>query len=103
MNQRWALRQHSCKPLCPACSDLIAAEIEVHQLPALRQHYSKPLGPACSEIIIAAEIKVRQRWTLSQNSCKPLYIFSFHITLRQLECADAAPCCHQFELPKNEL
>jgi hypothetical protein len=34
---------------------------------------------------------VRQRWALRQHSCKPLSILFLHVTLRQLECADAAP------------
>ncbi len=70
--------------------DISGAEIEVHQLLALSQHSCKPLCPVCSEIIIVAEIKVRQRWALLQHSCKPLCIVSFHFTERQRECADAA-------------
>jgi hypothetical protein len=46
---------------------------------------------------------VRQRWALRQHSCKNLGILSFHVTARQLECADAAPGCHQWELPHHDL
>jgi hypothetical protein len=53
---------------------------------------------------IVAEIKVQQRlgWALRQHSCKNLCIFSYHFTVRQLECGDAAPGCHRRELPENE-
>jgi hypothetical protein len=51
----------SLKPPSPDSADVIATEIEVHQLPALLQH-----------------------------SCKPLCIWSDNFTLRQLECRDAA-------------
>jgi hypothetical protein len=103
VSQRWALRQHSCKPVCPVCSNVIATEIEVRQLPALPQNSCKPLCPGCSEIRIVADIKVRQRWALRQHFCKPVCILSFHFTLRQLECGDEAPRCHRRELPQNEL
>jgi hypothetical protein len=43
VSQRWALRQHSCKPLCHCCSNPIEAEIKVNQCWALRQHLCKPL------------------------------------------------------------
>jgi hypothetical protein len=78
VNQRGTLSQHSCKPLCPACSNFIVSEIEVHQLQALPQHSCKPLCPACSEIRITTEIKVHQRWSLHQHFCKPCCILSFH-------------------------
>jgi hypothetical protein len=61
VNQRWTLRKHSCKPLCPSIADLIVTEMEVHQ-----------------------------RWALRHHSCKALYILDFHVTVIQLECADAA-------------
>ncbi len=52
------------------------AEIEVHQLPALSQHFFKHSLPPqlrnTAEIMIAAEIKVSQRWALHQHFCKTL-------------------------------
>ena len=82
MRQRLALPKHSCKPLCPGCSEFrIAAEIKVRQRWALRQQSCKPLCSGCSEAgaagneVIFAEIKVvSQRWALCQHSCKPLCI-----------------------------
>ncbi len=59
--------------------------------------------PKMVELMIAAEIKVRQRRALRQNFCKPLCILSFHFTARQFECDDAAPGCHCHELPENEV
>ena len=40
--------------------------------------------------VIYEAIEMSQRWALHQHS-KPLCILSFHFTLRQLECRDAAP------------
>ncbi len=37
------------------------------------------------QINIVVDIKVRQRCTLRQNFCKPLFILSLHTTSRQLE------------------
>jgi hypothetical protein len=92
MSQRWALPQHSGKTLCPGCFDAIASEIEVSQRSAMRQHSCKPpcAVAGCYEIRIAAETKVRQRWALRQHSRKPLCIFPFHFTARQLECGECA-------------
>jgi hypothetical protein len=45
---------------------------------------------------------VRQRWALRQHFCKPIGILYFHSTTRRLECADAAPGCHQCELHQDE-
>ncbi len=70
-------------------SNVIAFEIEVLQLPALSQHSCKSLCPVFFKIEIAAEIQMSQRWTLCQHS-KSLFMLSFYIALRQLECADAA-------------
>jgi hypothetical protein len=67
------------------------------------EHSCKTLCPSCSDKTIAAEIKVHQRWALLQHSCKPLCILSFHFTARQLECGDAALGCQLFQLPENEL
>ena len=88
VRQDCALPQHSCKTFCPSLADPIVMEIEVHQLPALPQDSCKPLCPGCSEAIIASEVKVHQRWALLQQSCKPLCIWSFHFTLRKLQCGD---------------
>ena len=61
VSQRCALRQHSCKPLCPGCSEIrIAAEIKMRQRWALRQHSCKTLCPVWSDLIVA-EIEVSQR------------------------------------------
>ena len=103
MHQLPALRKHSCKPLCSACSNVIVAHVEVSQLPTLTQHSYNPLCPDCSETRFATEVKVHQRWSLRQHSCKTLCICSFHFTLRQLECCDSTPDCHRRELPQNEL
>jgi hypothetical protein len=59
---------------------LIAANIEVHQLPALSQHSCKPLCSVCSKIKIVTET-----------------------TALQLECDDVPAGCHRRELPQNEL
>ena len=60
MRQRCALRQHSCKTLCPVWSNAMIVEIEVIQRwPALLQ----TLYP-CIADVIAAEIEVSQRWAL---------------------------------------
>ena len=91
VRQRCAPPQHSCKALCPGIVDPIIAEIEASQRWALCQPSGKrPLCPGCSEVVIVAEIKVRQLWALHQHSCKALCILSFHVTARQLECADVA-------------
>jgi hypothetical protein len=52
-----ALSQHSCKALCPACADVIAAEIEVSQRCALRQQ--------CTATILTQHTKVFTRLILS--------------------------------------
>ena len=52
VHQRCALRQHSCKPLCPAWSDVIATNIEVSQRCALRQHSVKTLCPSIADPIV---------------------------------------------------
>jgi hypothetical protein len=77
------------KPPSTDSADVIGAEIEVSQRSALRKHSCKPLCPVCSNII-AFEIEVSQRWAVLQHSCKPLCILSFHSTVRQLECGDEA-------------
>jgi hypothetical protein len=55
---------------------------------------------------LAGHCVVRPRWALRrplrQHSCRPLCM-SFHFTVRQLECADAAPSCRHHELPPHEL
>jgi tRNA pseudouridine55 synthase len=48
-------------------ADFIVAEIEVSQRCALRQRSCKPLCPVCEDMIVA-EIEVSQRWTLHQHS-----------------------------------
>ncbi len=76
----WCRTRRSCYAILTimlrrACSNFIATEIKVHQLPALSQHF-----------------------------CKTLCILSFHFTARQLECADAAhPGCRHRELPHHDL
>ena len=50
---------------------VIDTKIEVSQHCALPPHSSKTLCPGCSDII-AAEIQVGQRWAQPQDSCKPL-------------------------------
>jgi hypothetical protein len=51
VHQRSALRQHSWKPLCPGCSNVIAAEIEVGQRRARRLHSCKTLCPSLANLI----------------------------------------------------
>jgi hypothetical protein len=90
VSQRCALPEHSCQTLCPGIADLIAAEIEVHQLPALSQPSCKTLCPGIVDVI-GTEIKVHQRSALRQNSsCKPLCMWSCNFTAAQFECGDAA-------------
>ena len=69
VSQRCALRQHSCKALCPACTNPIAVEFEVSQRWALPQHSCKTLCPSIADVI-AAEIEVSQRSEMCQHSCK---------------------------------
>jgi hypothetical protein len=54
-------------PLVPDSADVTAAEFEVSQCCALRQHSCKALCPVWSDVIVA-EIEVRQRWALPQHS-----------------------------------
>jgi hypothetical protein len=98
VRQRWALRQHSCKAHCPVWSDVIATEIDVHQLLALSQHSCKPICPGRSESKIAAEIKVRQRWALSQLL---RLVLSFHTPTARVS-ASRYSSCHHRELPHHE-
>ena len=44
-----------------------------------------------------------QRWALRQHSCKGLSLLSFHVTIRQLEFADASPDCHHRQRSHHEL
>jgi hypothetical protein len=104
VSKRCGLRQHSCKALCTAWPDPIAAEIEVSQRCDLCQHSNKTLCPRWSEIHeIAVKIEVHQLPALSQHSCKLLRILFCHVSARQLECAHAAPGCHQWQLPHHDL
>ena len=45
---------------------------------------------------------MRQRWALCKHSSKSLYILSFDVSARQVECVDSAPDCHQWELSIHE-
>jgi hypothetical protein len=53
VSQRWALLQHSCKPIYPACADFIVAELEViqHSCKAFYPNIVDP-GPVCSVFIV---------------------------------------------------
>ena len=72
VRQRWALRQHSCKTLCPVGFNPVVTKIEVSQRWALPQHSCKTLCPSMADVTVN-DIKVHQRWALCQHSsCKPL-------------------------------
>ena len=68
LSQCSALRQHTCKSLCPGRSDLIKVQIEVTQRYALRKYSSKALCPCCADLIVA-EIEVSQCCALPQHCC----------------------------------
>jgi hypothetical protein len=102
VSQRCALRQHSCKALCPSIADPIVPEVDVSQRCTLPQHSCKHLCPVCSNFI-ATEMKVHQLPALSQHSCKPLCPGCFEIQIGAEIKVRAAPGCHQWELPHHEL
>jgi hypothetical protein len=124
MSQHGALRQHSCKTTCSVRSDLITAEVEVSQRSTLHQHSCKTLY---SVIIytIQTEVQMSQRGALHQDARKPPvstedrpvtknqmwaglcnlmnpppFVFSW-LTVRQLQCGNAAPGGHRSKLCKN--
>ena len=80
VSQRCGLCQHSCKALCPDCSDQIAADIEVSQRCALHQHSGKALCPDCSDLITSRTTSVQEYVgaldvTLSFRFFLPLQVF----------------------------
>ena len=77
VHQLPALSQHPCKILCPGCSDIkIAAEIKVSQRWALRQHSCKPLR-ILSFRFTARQLDVLMRhWAVNAVSCQERTAFS---------------------------